>query len=118
MKDIEVGDQITATYSGEPFKIITITKVESRRGRVRRVIGDDKQKHALRVWVDGTVQGHEFDSQHSYRRTEPGDEKAVANKTLRAKLRRRFEQARAGLDDWPIEDVQRVLDAWPEAVAK
>lgn len=117
MKDIEVGDQITETYDRNARKIITVTKVVSRKGRVRRVLDASGNEHALRVADDGSVREHQSGtwSRNGYRRTEPGDEKFIADTALRNQLIAKIYGVK--VNDWPIEDVQRVLDAWPKPIA-
>jgi hypothetical protein len=109
-----VGDRIARTgRRNEVESIFTVAEVLSRRGKVRRVRDARGQEAALYVHDDGSVREHSRDtwSVCSCRREEPGD-----GETLRAtrdvnRLRRLADVG--GFSDWPIEDVRRVLAAWP-----
>ena len=120
-RDIEVGDRITRTdRRGVVESILTVAEVLSRRGRVRRVRDARGQEVALYVNDNGSVREHSSEtlSVCGYRREEPGDAEALARTRDVATLRRLADNgmnAFSGFDSWPIEDVRRVLAAWPEA---
>lgn len=113
-RDIEVGDRITRTdRRGTVESIVTVAEVLSRRGRVRRVRLKRGQELALHLSDNGIVREHSPDlwAVWRYRREEPGDVDALR----RARdVNRLHHLARAAMfDSWPIEDVRRVLAAWP-----
>ena len=113
-RDIEVGDRITRTgRRGSVASIFTVAEVLSRRGRVRRVRSDDGREVALYVNDNGSVREHSPDpwAVHRYRREEPGDAEALERTRDVNRLRRLADDAAFG--GWPIEDVRRVLAAWP-----
>ena len=118
-RDIEVGDRITRTdRRGVVESILTVAEVLSSRGKVRRVRSDDGREVALYVNDNGSVREHSPDpwAVHRYRREEPGDADALARTRDVATLRRLADNgmnAFSGFDSWPIEDVRRVLAAWP-----
>ena len=119
-RDIEVGDRITRTdRRGVVESILTVAEVLSSRGKVRRVRSDDGREVALYVNDNGSVREHSPDpwAVYRYRREEPGDADALARTRDVATLRRLADNgmnAFSGFDSWPIEDVRRVLAAWPE----
>ena len=51
-----------------------------------------------------------------YQHTEIDGEGTLLESTIRARLCERLKNAR--VNDWPMEDVWRVLNAWPKAVTK
>ena len=118
-RDIEVGDRITRTdRRGVVESILTVAEVLSSRGKVRRVRSDDGREVALYVNDNGSVREHSPDpwAVYRYRREEPGDADALARTRDVATLRRLADNgmnAFSGFDSWPIEDVRRVLAAWP-----
>ena len=117
-RDIEVGDRITRTRRGEAESIFTVAEVLSRRGSVRRVRDARGQQVALCIRDDGDVSGQTTGmSAYSYRREKPGDAEALEREQDINTLRRLADNgmvAVGGFRDWPIEDVRRVLAAWPE----
>lgn len=119
-RDIEVGDRITRTdRRGEVDSIFIVSEVISRRGKVRRVRADDGRELALYVNDNGSVREHSPDTWAiwRYRREEPGDADTLERERDINTLRRLADagtMAVGGFRDWPIEDVRRVLAAWPE----
>ena len=114
-RDVEVGDRITRTRRGEAESIFTVAEVLSRRGKVRRVRAEDGREVLLRIRDDGGVcDGRDGGvwSSMSYRRAEPGDDVAICERKDRDALLAALDAAR--VLTWPIEDVRRVLAAWPE----
>jgi hypothetical protein len=113
-RDIEVGDRITRTgRHNEVESIFTVAEVLSRRGKVRRVRDAHGQEVALYVHDDGSVRGHQLGawSSISYRREEPDDVEALQRVRDVNRLQRLAHGAMFA--SWPIEDVRRVLAAWP-----
>lgn len=113
-RDIEVGDRITRTGRRGAESIFTVAEVITRKGRVRRVRATNGQETALYVHDDGEVRGYNLGtwSTYDYRREEPGDVEALDRIRDVNRLSR---LANAGwFGEWPIEDVRRVLAAWPE----
>ncbi len=119
-RDIEVGDRITRTdRRGEVESMFIVAEVLSRRGKVRRVRADDGDELALYVNDNGSVREHSPDpwTVWRYRREEPGDADVLERERCINTLLRLADagtRAVGGFRDWPIEDVLRVLAAWPE----
>ena len=113
-RDIEVGDRITRTRHGRPEAILTVAAVLSRRGGLRRVRVDDGDEAALRILDDDEVKYETSDPWASvgYRRTDASDGDSIDKHRERSRLRDKFRTA--DFNSWPIEDVRRVLAAWPE----
>ncbi len=112
-RDIEVGDRITRTRFGKPEAILTVAAIVSRRGGLRRVRVDNGTEVVLRVFDDGHVRHEASDawSTIDYRSAEPRDDDAVAEARDRSRLHDKTRVA--NVHAWPIEDVRRVLAAWP-----
>ena len=113
-RDIEVGDRITRTgRRNEVESTFTVADVLTRKGRIRRVRATNGQETALFVHDDGSVAGYNLGAwaEYGYRREEPGDADALDR--LRDVNRLRHLADVGGFRDWPIEDVRRVLAAWP-----
>ena len=112
-RDIEVGDRIARTRNGKPEAVLTVAEVLSRRGGLRRVRVDGGVEVALRILADGGVRHERTDrwSSLDYRRHEPDDDEKIREHNQRGTLASRCH--RADVYAWPIEDVRRVLAAWP-----
>lgn len=112
-RDIEVGDRITRTRNGKPEVTLTVTAVLSRRGGVRRVQADGGAVVSLNILPNGSVRhvGGVGWSSIDYRRAESGDDEKVREHNQRSTLASMCYLA--DVYAWPIEDVRRVLAAWP-----